>query len=356
MKIMVVAGLPDNAGAEDDRRLRAACEKLGEAIQRRGHTPVVCSVHPEAAELDLLRGVSNAAGARPVTVVGHLPRHPRVESWLDRLKEQFRGVTVVPRWHQTPPVEHDDESRRYAYLTCQLLAADECSTIVALGGGIGGAMSLFLTVESSRHQKIVPLTFLGGAARDHFWRSASHVGEVLGERAALLADEERVGEVVGLAERLAEDPAPSPEPDRYFIAYSRKRDEYADVAENVLLNNGAKVVFRDKNQITVGDPWKAKIADELDASAVVVVLWSQEFACSPHCFVEMEQTLRRRQRSADPMDRHPALWIFKLDDTRMTFPDVEDDAYTVSCGSREELRTALTLKINEPHRDRRARS
>jgi hypothetical protein len=339
MKVLFVGGL-DQTGGGDADALRTACRRLGGALQERGHSVVFCSPLSDAADVDVLRGVAEAAKGTVPKAFGHVPEGAAVDRM--GVLEKELSLDIIWRTYRTPDL--DDESRPYAYLTCQLLAMDDADAVIAIGGRRGGASSLFLLLAEKRGKPLIPIPFLGGAAQESYWRTCDSNGPVADELPALL-NGSRIHEAVTLAERLAVRPPPRPD-SRFFISYSRRRPHEADVVENILRRSQYRdTVFRDEHDIRIGDEWRSEIAADLARTNVFVVLWSQEYACSQHCFDEMAEAIRRRQKGLDAQAERPLeIWIFKVDDTPITFPEVRElDRDT--CLDREQLQQAFEIRL-----------
>jgi hypothetical protein len=343
MKVLFIGGLDAEPAEGDDEKLRVACRRLGRALQQRGHSVVFCSTFAGAADIDVLRGVADAADGEMPQAFAHVPENAAVER-LGEIEREL-PIKVARQIYRTPDLT-DDGSRSYAYLTCQLPAMDAADAVIAIGGRQGGASSLFLLIAEKRGKPLIPVPFLRGAAHESYWRIMDTNGP-LTEDLSVLDDPTRIGEAVTLAERLADRPSPGPD-SRFFISYSHRRAKEADVVENLLRRSVYRDgVFRDEADIQIGDRWRSKIAADLARTDVFVALWSQEYACSQHCFDEMAEAIRRRQAGIDARaERSLEIWVFKLDDTPITFPEVRE-LDRGECLDRRQLQDAFKIRLQE---------
>jgi hypothetical protein len=341
MKVLVVGGPASEA--QNPPLVRRVATAIGRTLHRAGHQVIVCSTHPDSADVRVLEGVVDAATPDQVDAIAYLPEHAMVKDWTRDVERKHKEtLRLQPNYLSTPPLD-DEDSRAYAYLTCQLIASDECQAIVVFGGRRGGSAELFLTVAGSRGKPILALRFLGGAAEDHFRRQRATYEARLGGDHRALDDEARLADACALLDRLVG--VERPVDDQFFISYSRKNGDYGDVAEKILRRDGL-VLYRDESHVDVGDPWREEIEKELERSSVVIVLWSVHFASSPHCFLEMQQTLDRRRKSKERFGSPvPELWVFRLDQTRMTFPGVNELGYA-PCDSTKHFGEQLRIRLD----------
>jgi hypothetical protein len=348
MKILVVGGLSSNPGPDDRTILRDACLRLGGEIHRRGHAPVICSVHDNVADIDVVRGAAGAVSEGRASIIAHVPRDNAQRRRLEALASEL-PVSFETRSHSTPSLDNE-QSRTYAYLTCQLLAADEADTVLVLGGRQDGAASLFLTVQAARGRRIVPLRFLGGAVSDWLWGKEDDYEELVDGDVGLLDDSRRVEEAVALAEK-ASGISRRHRGRKFFISYSRKQDDCADVVEKVIRRKNA-TPFRDDEEITIGQEWEAQIKKALNTADVFVALWSRDYACSPHCFIEMEHALMRMKLDENGgfLPGSLQVWLYRLDETPITFPRARK-LQGSDCETRKDLRDQLTLRMDRWERE-----
>ncbi|RBN36039.1 hypothetical protein DMN50_37535, partial [Priestia megaterium] len=70
----------------------------------------------------------------------------------------------------------------YAWLLCQLQALESCQTIIAIGGKLDGSANMLLLLAESKRKKILPLSFLGGAAEQSFYRKRYELQDIFGDK------------------------------------------------------------------------------------------------------------------------------------------------------------------------------
>jgi len=330
MRIFVLGSRPDDATDEQWSALRAYCRRLGVAVRAAGHDLNVCSVFEDSADRALLDGMaeSDAAGTAG-RVTAYFPDDEEIERSVRALSRAlpFRLHCEPLR---TPAL--GDAMMSHAYLLCQLVALEACDVLIAAGGRRDGTAALLLRLAEAKGTAIVPVSCFGGAAADYYQANRSQYRH----QAEVLTDPDRVEDVVCIAAPGAVRPGSLGQA-RFFISYSRRNAEQADVVENVLRRRGVMEPFRDEDAISVGEDWLQRIRAALDAADVFVALWSVEYACSPHCFQEMHEALERLPELQ--------VWLFALDDTRVTFPR----AQVLQLGqgtTRQALSASLDLELS----------
>ena len=99
----------------------------------------------------------------------------------------------------------------------------------------------------------------------------------------------------------------------FFISYPRKRPADADFIETILRRRNL-VVLRDEHSFGEDDEVPHAIRENIHRATVFIATWSAEYACSPHCHDELELAMARHR------DGKLAVWLFRLDDTRIVPP------------------------------------
>jgi TIR domain len=339
MKIFVIGGVgPPDADADHAQQLSIlanSMRQLGRDIVTRGHDLLVCSPFSSSADIDAVRGAAAAFGTHQTSIVEfHAPDVPGVQREIDDLTNKLS----LERLHRYcyPPTA--DESGRvewtYTWLLAQVSAMDRSAAIIALGGRLDKSASLLLALAESRRKHVLPLTFLNGAAGTVFQRRRYELEDRLSDQIAVLHEVERVGEVVELVEVLARDElARSLRAGhaRVFISYPRSRPAEADFVEMTLRRRNCDV-YRDERDFGAGHQVHGEIVEHIHRSNIFVVIWCKEYACSPWCYDEFELALRRHKAGS------LALWILRVDDTRVVPPDARD-LISYSAPSRQELQS-----------------
>jgi hypothetical protein len=124
-----------------------------------------------------------------------------------------------------------------------------------------------------------------------------------------------------------------------FISYPRVRSEPADVVEMTLRRHGITVI-RDEHDFGTGHAIPSEIREGIHRATVFVVTWCREYACSPHCFDELELALDRHERG------ELLLWIIAVDDTRVVPPRARTLLYQRG-QTRDELMGTLSRLLRE---------
>jgi hypothetical protein len=315
MKIFVVGGTPEQTGSGDEHSaLGRVGTALGKVLAIGGHEIVACSPFPDSLDYHVIAGGADA-GAR---VEIHYPDAPSVASQISQLVARYPKLDVQRRRH-APPEADSQEAMRNAWLFAQLAAMEASDLVVAIGGKSGGSASLLLRIANDRRRALLPFSFLGGAARGSFDRSSYELSDRLGSAVELLWSEEGVARLGELVPRMLV-PRP-PDASRgtrghdavFFISYPRARAPAADVVEMHLRRRGF-VVLRDEHDFAAGEEVSQAIREAIHRATVFVATWCAEYACSPHCYDELELAIDRKASGK------MSLWILDLDGTRMVPP------------------------------------
>lgn len=230
------------------------------------------------------------------------------------------------------------EALKYAWLLAQLSAMDRSHAIVAIGGKLTGTASLLLPLAEEKRKYILPLTFLGGAAEQSFFRQQYALEDRLGKGIAILNESGHIKEVNSLLSDLASphDAGEKEGPRRFFVSYPRSRPQEADFIEMILRRRN-QIVFRDENNFGVGQPLPVEIDQHLYQADVFLAIWCKEYACSPWCFDELDIALKRHKEG------RLILWLICIDDTRIV-PPAARELLNYQISSRQELEGTL-LKL-----------
>lgn len=316
MKVFVIGGLPSDQiepSSEDQKALARACYALGKNLVRAGHEILLCSPFENSADIHVLRGAAELGCDLKNRVRFFYMDSPFVKERLNAELSSL-GLQRVTRVPSPPPQTVDQKAERYAWLLCQLNAMESCQVVVALGGKSNGAANMLLLLAESKKKAVLPLAFLGGAARIAFDRRRYELTDRLGEAIEELHDEACVANVSDLVEAIAmrgvAGGASETESPLFFISYARDRQGEADFVETLLRRRNLRV-FRDESDFGAGHSIPTRIREAIFEANIFVALWSSAYACSPWCFDEMELALDRHEEGK------LELWILRVDDTRI---------------------------------------
>lgn len=316
MRIFVIGGLPSDrlsSSSEDQKTLARTCHALGKELARTGHEILLCSPFEESADIHVLRGAADLGCNLDNRVRFFFMDSPPVRERLDA-EVLSLGLQRVVRVPGPPPPTEDKKAERYAWLLCQLSAMESCQAVIAVGGNPIGSANMLLLLADGKQKPMLPLPFLGGAAKLAFDRRRYELKDRLGEAIEELHDEACVAKasdlVVAVAARSGSDRPVETDSPLFFISYARDRQGEADFVETLLRRRSLRV-FRDESDFGAGHSIPNVIREAIFEANVFVVLWSSAYACSPWCFDEMELAL----------DRHAngklKLWILRVDETRI---------------------------------------
>jgi TIR domain len=344
MKIFIVGGTTTTSGTSkfdtDVFLLKDTMCRLGEVIAIRGHEAVICSPFPDSADYYVLKGIaaySKQTNSYP-TVSIHYPELPVVAAELKKLLSSLSLQNV----HRFPCAASGEwattEAQQYAWLFAQLNALDSSAGVIAVGGKPSGSLYLLFHLAKARNKRVLPLNFLGGAARDHFDAIYWDLKDCLGNDLAALEDPSLIASIPSLMEMAFSGPLVDGER-TFFISYARARPSEADYVET-LLRRRNHIVYRDEEDFEPSAETQAEIIKNIQQANVFLALWCMEYACSPWCFDEMDMALERYQKGLTD------LWIFCIDDTRIVPKAARTLNYYIA-KSRQELEGKVLFLLNK---------
>jgi TIR domain len=316
--VFVLGGVTGETGypTYEPKVLEQFCNRLGIVLARANIDLVACSPFPDSADFHTLWGyLESGAG------IVHMHR-PRGESIDQQVRElsNLLGVEKAGRikeWFYPEPEAAGDEARRQAWLLCQLMAIEQASLIVAVGGRLGHTASTILHLAEARRLPVLPFTFLGGAAEQAFRRRDwGHIYPSLD--VTRLSDKDAVDEVVDLANQMVTDRmkpgGPPGRPRSVFISRARLDVEYAQPLDRYLSEIGLTVLFGER-ELPAEKTVEAAIEDAVLRSDLFVVLWSRSYAASRYCYDEFHLAIRRNQAG------QARLWVINLDGSDIVPPE-----------------------------------
>ncbi len=342
MKVFIIGGTTIKRGIPgyegEVQVLKKSMEALGVELVSHGHEVVVCSPFPDSADFHILHGITTRSKDSHPKVSIHYPELPEVEAALKDLLSAL-GLSNVRRFPCS--VGHDSaapEALQYAWLFAQLNAMDSSAGIIIIGGKPSGSLNLLLRLASARNKGVLPLTFLGGAARDYFDASYWGFRDLIPNDLSALNDPSEIASVPGILETLLTGSQGESER-TFFISYARARPHEADYVET-LLRRRNYIVYRDEEDFEPSADTQAEIIKNIKRANVFIAIWCREYACSPWCFDELEIGLKRHKNG------FTELWIFCIDDTRIV-PKAARTLNYYPVNSREKLEGKILFLLTK---------
>ncbi len=342
MKVFIIGGVTVKRGRVEFEGevqvLSESMEALGAELVSRGHEVVVCSPFPDSADFHVLKGIAATSKDSHPTVSIHYPEIPQVDPALRDLLAAL-GLSNVRRFpcsfgrDSTAP-----EALQYAWLFAQLNAMDSSAGIILVGGKPSGSLRLLLHLANARNKGVLPLTFLGGAARDHFDAIYWDLRDLIPNDLAVLNDPSAITSVPDLLETLLTGSKGEAER-TFFISYARARPHEADYVET-LLRRRNHIVYRDEENFEPSADTQTEIVKNIKRANVFIALWCREYACSPWCSDELEIGLERHNKGL------AELWIFCIDDTRIV-PRAARALNYYPVDTREKLEAKILFLLNK---------
>jgi hypothetical protein len=315
MRVLLLGGVARDAPLEADKAELARIGRVvGRSLAEAGHELVACSPFEDSFDYHAIDAASEFA--RVATM--HYPNDPAVAAAVDRLAAKQPRLKIQRRAHATPD-DATPDALRNAWLLSQLEAMNESDVIVAIGGRLGGSASLLLRLADARQRLTLPFMILGGAAEAAFNRSFYELKDAVGdEGVATLSSRDRLAGVGHLVDRRTTIATSTTGRERVvFISYPRARPADADFIE-ALLRRRNVVVLRDEHSFGEDDEVPHAIRENIHRATLFVATWCAEYACSPHCYDELELAMARHREGK------LAIWLFRLDDTRIVPPSARE--------------------------------
>jgi hypothetical protein len=352
MKIFIIGGvsvLESQAGFPQNRELLGRTMNiLGRDLVKRGHDLLLCSPFENSADHEAIRGAAEAAAERKGAFAEfHLPASAKVADALSRLKQRLAPLHVATVTHPPPADENSKEAWNHAWLLAQLSAMEASNAVVAVGGKSSGPMSFLLPLAEARKKVLLPFRFLEGAAAGCFERQRYALADKLDEQINALSEPEGITRAADLLDRLTAERTGASRDGRepkFFISYAKARPKEADFVEMILRRRNL-TVFRDDRDFAPGSAVQSEIDNHIEQADVFIALWCNEYACSPWCFDELEEALRRKAAGLI------TIWLIRVDETRIV-PKGARDLLSYPVRSREELEGQIIKLLEQPESPR----
>ena len=347
MKIFVIGGISVSESApgfvQNRDLLREALKTLGRDLVTRRHHLLLCSPYDDSADYYVAKGAAEAASeGKDVIVEFHYPASRKVTDAFSHLRKTLVPLQISAVTHPPPADESSKEAWNHAWLLAQLSAMEISNAVIALGGKLTGPMSFLLPLAEAKKKILLPFQFLDGAAAGCFERQRHVLTDRLHKEINALSDPDGIYRAADLLDRIAVDrPVKSStgREQRFFISYAKARPKEADFVE-MLLRRRNLIVFRDDRDLPPGSVVDVEINENIKRADIFIALWCSEYACSPWCFDEMEEALRRKAAGLI------AIWLLRVDETRIV-PKGARALLFYNVRSREELEGQIIKLLEE---------
>jgi hypothetical protein len=342
MKVFIIGGVTVKRGTSefDDEVvvLKETMGILGAELVSHGHEPVVCSPFPDSADFYLLQGIAASSTSSDAAVSIHYPELPAVDAALKDLLAELDLPNVTRFPCSVGSGSGSTEAIQYAWLLAQLNAMDSSAGVITVGGKPSGSLNLLFHLADARNKRVLPLTFLDGAAQNHFDVAYWDLRDLIPNEISALGDPSSITSVPSILETLLTGNQGNEEC-TFFISYARARPNEADYVET-LLRRRNHVVYRDEEDFEPSADTQAEIIKNIKRANIFVALWCREYACSPWCFDELEMGLDRHSKGL------AELWIFCVDETRIV-PKAARTLNYYTANSREKLEGKILFLLNK---------
>ena len=312
MKILFMGSIPtfEREDARDvldqESPFVRACDDMGYAAARRGHTVLISDNHVSSADLYVAKGVSRfAAENSHQEAYIEINRPEGSEITHDDLP---KNVLIKRFFHSSM-----DSSKHGTGLLPNLAAMDACDTFIAIGGKL--TVRLMGNIAADRDKGVLAIPAFGGSSAELFDRLKFLYRSASKERPEDLAVLHSVwlpesGEkILDLAEALATQ-STKPQHHSYFISYTWNESALADHIE-VLLQRNQRIVNRDESIFRAGVDLSDVVKSLIQQSDTFIALWSERFKSSTWCPQELEYALNRQSKGLKP----ERVILLSLDDT-----------------------------------------
>lgn len=310
MRFMIIGGLFENIKSPNEiKNFQNYCEKIGNKLRECGHSLVLCSPFSDSADYWVFQGFVKNEYKTDCIVDFYFINSENVKQELESLEKSAQSVRIN-KILSASLNDTQNNDVKYAWLLCQLQALEHSQGIIAIGGKQNGSANMLLQFGEQKRKIIYPFSFLGGAAIQSLYRKQYELMDRLGEKYALLQDENHFCDILNDIESSTKSGIELKEDLHFFISYSRKHPYEADYIETILRRRGLQV-FRDESDFGAGDEIPNQITEKLYASNVFIAVYCADYACSPWCYDELELALDKNE------SKEMELWIFCVDDTRI---------------------------------------
>lgn len=342
MRYFVIGGLVDSdiKCETDKKRFENACMTIGQELCDMGHSLVVCSPFKDSADYWVLEGFKKNNPKEGQVVEFHFVDSSPVRAEMERLEEKFNTLHIIKIPSPPPNIDNSDSSS-YSWLLCHLQALESCQIIIAIGGKLDGSANMLLLFAESKRKQIIPLSFLGGAARESFLRRRYELEDRFANNYLLFHDEKKIADSIKLGEGLvsySDTKEQNLNPPNFFVSYPRARPGEADHIETLLRRRNFQV-FRDESKFGAGYAIPKQIEEAIYEANVFIAVWCKDYACSPWCFDELELALDRLEAGKI------RIWIICVDDTRIV-PKRARNLHYFTVKTRNEIEGQI-LKLLE---------
>jgi len=308
--VLFIGAAPENATEAIKQAVIGACHTLGRHLAECRVTLLICNPWDESADYHVAMGYAGDDRAGAVHLF--MPEGEETKRNDDRFPNALDNdrIAVERNWY---PVVGNGEFSPETWLYCQLQALEYSDAVVALGGAEGRSTSVLLQLAEARGVHVLPFAHWRGAAGAAYERNREHF-EVLGIAESLLR-RNGIEDLPDLIRAVALSRAGQPSDLRsVFLSRAAKDSAAAECVAEHLERRGIAAVFGDKPQAP-GRDVSAVIHQRMRESQVCAIFWSQHFALSPHCFIELLEALRRARRE----NLH--IWLLRLDSTPVVHPE-----------------------------------
>lgn len=273
-----------------------ACEDMGIAAVRRGHTILVADDHLSSADRYVVRGVARYAEENP-------SRQIQIE--LNRPEGRDLRHTGLPANVAVKQIFHQELERSVqgtGTLIPNLAALDASDVLLTVGGKL--TVQLMGNIAAHREKGVLAIPAFGGTSAELFERLRYLYKSEFRDRLHALSvlqspwSEDSGERTVALAEALQNHHGANPT-HSYFLSYSWKESEAADHVE-VLLQRSQRIVNRDESLFSAGIDLSDIVKSLIQESDTFVGLWSQRYAQSTWCPQELEYALNRQGQGEKP--------------------------------------------------------
>lgn len=314
MKLLFMGSLPtlnreeSREISEQEQPFITACEDMGAAAARRGHTVLIADDHQASADKHVVQGIVRYATENP-NEKAHIEIN-RPEGVYELVYDDLPKNVFVTRTFHT---ELDRSKHGTGTLIPNLAALDASDVLITIGGKL--TARLMGNLAADREKSVLAIPAFGGSSAELYGRLRflykSALKEHLEDLAVLqsLWAPDSGDRILDLAEALASNDVEAP-PHSYFVSYTWDESHFADHVE-VLLQRNKRAVNRDESIFRAGADLSDVVKSLIQESDTFVGLWSEQFNKSTWCPHELEYALDRNAKGLKPS----RVIIVTLDDT-----------------------------------------
>jgi hypothetical protein len=331
---------------EEDNNIVEFCRNIGGKLAIKAVQILICSPYQDAIDPHIIDGIKKVKNIK-LNIEAHYPNTEKNELAWDNVLDGLPPSIRISKFRHEAPVNDQLNTIKYAWLYCQMQAVSKADFVIVIGGKIAGSSNLLVRIAEAQNKGIIPLPKFGGVGQLFFAKKRFQLKDDWGAKNFNVFEQcKKPAKIIDIIVDASKDKRfelikSKKKEISFFISYSKERPTDADFVEMMLRRRNHEVL-RDDTEIRPSQDIPAALKESIHRSDVFVFLWCKESACSPWCYDELNLALKSHHEREGK-----ALWIFKLDETRIIHPDARN-LLSYQTNSREKLAERIISLLELP--------